>query len=109
MSPIQNLYISFIGEKFGEQEVCKIFEEKLIGEIEKIVFFDHNFQLGIDGSWGRSAIIYMKNWEFNDYTRALNFTMKIENKSFIQIDETTIWTIQNYVSSSLNEDCFEFI
>ena len=45
MSPIQNLYISFIGEKFCEQDVRKIFEEKGIGLIENIVFFDHNFKL----------------------------------------------------------------
>jgi hypothetical protein len=108
MSPIQNLYISFIEEKFVEQDVLQIFEEKQIGKIEKIVFFDHNFKLGINGHWGRAAIIYMKKWEFNDYTRALNFMIKIENKSFIQIDETTNWSIQKY-ESSLNENYFEFI
>ena len=108
MSPIQHLYISFIEEKFDEQYVREIFEKNQIGDIEKIVFFDHNFILRLDGEWGRAAIIYMKKWEFNDYTRALNFMMKIENKSFIQIDETTNWTIQKY-GSSLNEECFEFI
>ena len=82
MSPIQNLYISFIGENFEEQDILLIFEEKQIGDIEKIVFFDHNYQLREDGIWGRGAIIYMKNWEFNDYTRALNFMMKIEKKKF---------------------------
>ena len=107
MSPIQNLYISFIGENFEEQDILRIFEEKQIGEIEKIVLFDHNYQMGEDGNWGRGAIIYMKNWEFNDYTRALNFMMKIEKKSFIQIDENTSWTIQKF-SSSLNDEYLEF-
>jgi hypothetical protein len=107
MSPIQNLYISFIGEKFGEQDILQIFEEKQIGEIEKIVFFDHNYQMAPDGTWGRGAIVYMKKWEFNDYTRSLNFMMNIENTSFIQIDETTSWIIQKH-SSSLNEEYLEF-
>jgi len=106
MLSIQNLYISFIGEKFGEQDVLQIFEEKQIGEIEKIVFFDHNYQLGPAGDWGRPAIIYMKKWEFNDYTRALNFMMNIEKLSFIEIDETTSWTIQKYSSPS-NEEYLE--
>jgi hypothetical protein len=106
MLSIKNLYISFIGEKFEEQDVLQIFEEKQIGKIEKIVFFDHNYRLGTNGDWGRPAIIYMKKWEFNDYTRALNFMMNIENTSFIKIDEETSWTIQKY-SSSLNEECLE--
>jgi hypothetical protein len=106
MLSTQNLYISFIAENFEEQNVVQIFEEKQIGEIEKIVFFDHNFKLGEDGSWGRPAIIYMKKWEFNDYTRALNFMMNIEKTSFIKIDEETSWTIQKY-SSSLNEEYLE--
>jgi len=102
----QNLYISFIGENFGEQDILQIFQEKHIGEIEKIVFFDHNYQLGPDGTWGRGAIIYMKNWEFNDYTRALNFMMNTDNISFIQINETTSWTVQKHYSS-LSEDYLE--
>jgi len=106
MLSIQNLYISFIAEKFEEQDILQIFEEKQIGEIEKIVFFDHNFKLGEDGSWGRPAIIYMKKWELNDYTRALNFMMNIEKTSFIQIDETTSLTIQKY-SDSHNEGYLE--
>jgi len=106
MLSIQNLYISFIGENFGEQDILQIFEEKQIGEIEKIVFFDHNYQLGPDGTWGRGAIIYMKKWEFNDYTRALNFMMNTDNTSFIQIDETASWTIQKH-SSSLVEECLD--
>ena len=103
MSPIQNLYISFIGEKFEEQDVRKIFEEKGIGLIENIIFFDHNFKLGINGEWGREAIIYMRHWELNDYTRALNFMMYSQTTSFIQIDETTNWEIQKY-GSSLNDE-----
>jgi len=106
MLSIQNLYISFIAEKFEEQDVVQIFEEKQIGEIEKIVFFDNNYKLDENGNWGRPAIIYMKKWEFNDYTRALNFMMNIEKTSFIQIDETTSWTIQKH-SSSLVEECLD--
>lgn len=103
----QNIYISFIGENFGEQDILQIFQEKQIGEIEKIVFFDHNYQLGSDGTWGRGAIIYMKNWEFNDYTRALNFMMNTDKTTFIQINETTSWTVQKH-HYSLNEDYLEF-
>jgi hypothetical protein len=103
----QNLYISFIGENFREQDVLQIFQEKQIGEIEKIVFFDHNYQLGPDGTWGRGAIIYMKNWEFNDYTRALNFMMNANKTTVIQINETTKWTVQKH-PSSLNDDYLEF-
>jgi hypothetical protein len=102
----QTLYISFIGENFGEQYVRQLFEEKQIGEIEKIVFYDHNYQLGPNGDWGRPAIIYMKNWEFNAYTRALNFMMNIENKSFIDVNESTSWEIQKY-SSPTNEEYLE--
>lgn len=103
----QNLYISFIGENFGEKNIREIFEEKNIGKIEKIVLFDHNYQMGEDGNWGRGAIIYMKKWEFNDYTRALNFMMNIKKSSFIQINENTNWTIQKY-SGSLNNEYLEF-
>jgi len=106
MLSIKNLYISFIGEKFEEQDVRQIFEENQIGEIEKILFYDHNYQLGPNGDWGRPAIIYMKKWEFNNYTRALNFMINIENKSFIKIDKTTSWVIQKY-SSSINEEYLE--
>ena len=106
MLSIQNLYISFIAENFEEQNVVQIFEENQIGEIEKIVFFDNNYKLDENGNWGRPAIIYMKKWEFNDYTRALNFMMNIEKTSFIQIDETTSWTIQKY-SDSHNEGYLE--
>jgi hypothetical protein len=102
----QNLYISFIGENFGEQNVLQIFEDKQIGEIEKIVFFDHNYQMGPDGTWGRAAIIYMKKWEFNDYTRALNFMMNTDNTTFIKIDESISWAVQKY-SPSLSNDYLE--
>ena len=102
MTTNQILYIHFIPEKYTEENVREILEDK-IGEIEQIILMDHNYvlgsvELGSNNSeeWGRAAIVYVKQWQENNYTRILNFAMNY-NKTFIKIsDDGELWYIEKY-------------
>jgi hypothetical protein len=96
------LYIHFISEKYTEENVREILEDK-IGEIENIILLEHNYVLGSVklGSntleeWGRAAIVYVTRWQENNYTRIINFAMNYE-KTFIEINKNgEIWYIEKY-------------
>ena len=95
-------YIHFISEKYSEEDVRNILEEK-IGEIEQILLMEHNYVMGSvelgsnnPEEWGRGAIVYVKQWLENDYTRAINFAMNYE-KTFIEINKNgEFWYIEKY-------------
>jgi ABC-type polysaccharide transport system permease subunit len=95
-------YIHFISEKYSEKDVRNILEEK-IGEIEQILLMEHNYVMGsVDlGSnnpeeWGRGAIIYVKKWKENHYTRIINFAMNYD-KTFIEVNKNgELWYIEKY-------------
>ena len=95
-------YIHFISEKYSEEDVRNILEEK-IGEIDQILLMEHNYVLGSvklgsndPEEWGRAAIVYVKQWKENDYTRAINFAMNYE-KTFIEINKNgELWYIEKY-------------
>jgi hypothetical protein len=85
-----------------EEDVRKILEEK-IGEIDKIILMEHNYVLGSsvklgsnDNEWGRAAIIHVKQWHKNNYTRIINFAMNYE-KTFIEVNKNgELWYIEKY-------------
>jgi ABC-type polysaccharide transport system permease subunit len=101
MTTNQILYIHFISEKYTEENVREILEDK-IGEIEQIVLMEHNYVLGSvelgsnEPEWGRAAIIYVQKWKENDYTRIINFAMNYE-KTFIKVNTNgELWYIEKY-------------
>jgi hypothetical protein len=102
MTTNQILYIHFISEKYTEENVREILEDK-IGEIEQIILMEHNYVLGSvelgsnhSEEWGRAAIVYVKQWQENKYTRILNFAMNY-NKTFIKIsNDGELWYIEKY-------------
>lgn len=101
MTTNQILYIHFISEKYTEENVREILEDK-IGEIEQIILMEHNYVLGSvklgsneSEEWGRAAIVYVKQWQENNYTRIINFAMNY-NKTFIEINNGELWYIEKY-------------
>jgi hypothetical protein len=95
-------YIHFISEKYSEEYVRNMLEEK-IGEIDQILLMEHNYVMGSvelgsnnPEEWGRGAIIYVKKWKENDYTRSINFAMNY-GKTFIEINKNgELWYIEKY-------------
>ena len=102
MATNQILYIHFISEKYSEEFVREILEDR-IGEIEQIILMEHNYVLGSvelgsndPEEWGRAAIVYVKQWKENNYTRIINFAMNY-NKTFIEVNKNgELWYIENY-------------
>ena len=86
MTTNQILYIHFISEKYTEENIREILEDK-IGEIDQIILMEHNYVLGSGSNdWGRAAIIHVKRWHEN----AMNY-----NKTFIEVNKNgELWYIE---------------
>jgi hypothetical protein len=87
MTTNQILYIHFISEKYTEENIREILEDK-IGEIDQIILMEHNYVLGSGSNdWGRAAIIHVKRWHEN----AMNYT-------FIEVNKNgELWYIKKYI------------
>ena len=91
MTTNQILYIHFISEKYAEENIREILEDK-IGEIDQIILMEHNYVLGSGSNdcndWGRAAIIHVKRCHEN----AMNY-----NKTFIEVNKNgELWYIEKY-------------
>jgi hypothetical protein len=99
------IYIPFVGEQYTEENIHNVFSNFQIGTIRTVRFVENNYMIGtlelgsVEEVWGRPAIIEMENWEENEFTRSINFSINMGMMhSSVEFDgpDGDYWLIQSY-------------